>query len=89
MIRCAVIERMKQRNEYTSADLEPEHKKVVLDMILRSFAEKGDLTTLASVSYDILHNQLDVLSLASSLAGKTEHCLWQNKSVCMGKRPFS
>ena len=52
---------MKQNNEYTSADLEPEHKKVVLDMISRSFAEKGDLTTLAAVSYDVLQEQLDIL----------------------------
>ena len=57
----AVIEKMKQNNEYTSAELEPEHKKVVLDMISRSFAEKGDLTTLAAVSYDVLQEQLDIL----------------------------
>merc|ERR1711962_170959 len=44
----AVIEKMKKSSEYTSADLEGDHKKVVLDMISRSFAEKGDLTTLAS-----------------------------------------
>jgi hypothetical protein len=57
----AVIERMKQTSKYTSADLEPEHKKVVLDMISRSFAEKGDLTTLAAVSYEVLQEQLDIL----------------------------
>ena len=57
----AVIERMKQNSEYTSAGLEPEHKEVVLDMISRSFTEKGDLTTLAAVSYDALQDQLHVL----------------------------
>ena len=57
----AVIEKMKKSSEYTSADLEGDHKKVVLDMISRSFAEKGDLTTLAAVSYDVLQEQLEIL----------------------------
>ena len=57
----AVIEKMKKSSEYTSADLEGDHKKVVLDMISRSFAEKGDLTTLAAVSYDVLQDQLEIL----------------------------
>jgi len=57
----AVIEKMKKSSEYTSADLEGDHKKVVLDMISRSFAEKGDLTTLAAVSYEVLQDQLEIL----------------------------
>merc|ERR1711962_81148 len=57
----AVIEKMKKTSEYTSADLEGDHKKVVLDMISRSFADKGDLTTLAAVSYDVLQDQLEIL----------------------------
>ena len=37
------------------------HKEVVVDMISRSFAEKGDLTTLAQVSYNDLFEQVTVL----------------------------
>ena len=61
LARIAVIEKMKKSSEYTSADLEGDHKKVVLDMISRSFAEKGDLTTLAAVSYEVLQDQLEIL----------------------------
>merc|ERR1719237_891258 len=35
----AVIERMKQTNEYTSADLEPEHKQVELDILWPALLE--------------------------------------------------
>ena len=35
-----------------------EHKEVVVDMISRSFAEKGDLTTLANVTYDNIAEQV-------------------------------
>ena len=37
------------------------HKAVVVDMISRSFAEKGDLTTLAKVTYDDLYEQVTIL----------------------------
>ena len=37
------------------------HKDVVVDMISRSFAEKGDLTTLANVTYDDLYEQVTIL----------------------------
>ena len=37
------------------------HKDVVVDMISRSFAEKGDLTTLAKVTYDDLFEQVTIL----------------------------
>ena len=37
--------------------MKPEHEKVVIDMISRSFADKGDLTTLAGVNYDNLYEQ--------------------------------
>ena len=37
------------------------HKDVVVDMISRSFAEKGDLTTLAQVTYNDLFEQVTIL----------------------------
>ena len=37
--------------------MKPEHETVVIDMISRSFADKGDLTTLAGVNYDNLYEQ--------------------------------
>ena len=37
------------------------HKDVVVDMISRSFADKGDLTTLAQVTYDTLYDQVVIL----------------------------
>ena len=39
----------------------PTHKDVVVDMISRSFADKGDLTTLANVTYDDLFEQVTIL----------------------------
>ena len=45
----------------SSEDLKPAHKDQVLDMISRSFAEKGDLTTLADVTYNDLMEQLEML----------------------------
>ena len=46
-----------------------EHKKVVVDMISRSFADKGDLTTLANVTYDNIAEQVSTLvSLIDVLA---------------------
>ena len=37
------------------------HQEVVVDMISRSFAEKGDLTTLAQVTYNDLFDQVSIL----------------------------
>ena len=37
--------------------LAEDHKEIVMDMISRSFADKGDLTTLAGVNYDGLYEQ--------------------------------
>ena len=37
------------------------HEEVVVDMISRSFADKGDLTTLAEVTYDDLFEQVTAL----------------------------
>merc|ERR1719187_529361 len=54
-------EKLKKRNDFSSEDLKPEHKDKVLDMISRSFAEKGDLTTLADVTYNDLMEQLEML----------------------------
>jgi len=53
--------KLQENNDYESGELQPEHKETVLDMISRSFADKGDLTTLAAVSYDNLKDQLDFL----------------------------
>ena len=44
--------------DYYSEPLLLEHKLVVVDMISRSFAEKGDLTTLANVTYDNIAQQV-------------------------------
>ena len=43
---------------YTSEPLLVEHKEVVVNMISRSFANKGDLTTLANVTYDNIAEQV-------------------------------
>ena len=47
---------------YTSEDMNSNHKNVVVDMISRSFAEKGDLTTLAKVTYDDLYEQVRMIN---------------------------
>lgn len=44
--------------DYSSEPMKPEHKDTVIDQISRSFAEKGDLTTLAAVTYEHLHEQV-------------------------------
>ena len=41
-----------------SQPLMAEHKEIVIDMISRSFADKGDLTTLANVSYENIAEQV-------------------------------
>ena len=41
--------------------MSPAHQNVVVDMISRSFAEKGDLTTLAQVTYNDLFEQVTIL----------------------------
>ena len=43
--------------DFACESMKPEHEEVVIDMISRSFAEKGDLTTLAGVDYNVLHDQ--------------------------------
>ena len=50
--------------KYTSGELQEQHKEVVIDMISRSFSDKGDLTTLADVTYDVMKNQLESLWLS-------------------------
>merc|ERR1711936_533372 len=52
---------LQDKNNYASSELEAAHKDIVLDMISRSFADKGDLTTIAEVTYDNLMEQLDIL----------------------------
>ena len=54
---------------YTSRELGEEDKEVVLDMISRSFADKGDLTTIASVSYDNIREQMVILWQSIQAAG--------------------
>ena len=54
---------------YTSRELGEEDKEVVMDMISRSFADKGDLTTIASVSYDNIREQMVILWQSIQLAG--------------------
>jgi len=54
-------EMLQDKNNYVSGELEGAHKDIVLDMISRSFAEKGDLTTIAEVTYDNLLEQLEIL----------------------------
>ena len=56
-----VMKEMEKTNMFKSVSLDECHKKVVLEMIARSFASKGDLTTLASVGYNTLLDQLDGL----------------------------
>ena len=57
----AELKIMREENKYTSGVLKADHKDLVLDMVSRSFAEKGDLTTLADVTYEILMDQLVIL----------------------------
>jgi len=52
---------LQDKNNYASSELEAAHKDIVLDMISRSFADKGDLTTIAEVTYDNLMEQLEIL----------------------------
>lgn len=53
-----VMEKLREGGcDFVSESMRPEHEKVVIDMISRSFADKGDLTTLAGVNYDILYEQ--------------------------------
>jgi len=55
--------------DYYSEPLQLEHREIVVDMISRSFADKGDLTTLANVTYDNISEQVDVLFEALLSAG--------------------
>ena len=57
----AELKKMREENKYTSGDLKDEHRDLVLNMMSRSFAEKGDLTTLADVTYEVLMDQLEIL----------------------------
>ena len=53
-----VMEKLREGGcDFVSESMKPEHEKVVIDMISRSFADKGDLTTLAGVNYDGLYEQ--------------------------------
>ena len=53
-----VMEKLREGGcDFVSESMKPEHEKVVIDMISRSFADKGDLTTLAGVNYDNLYEQ--------------------------------
>ena len=56
-----IMEQMEKTDMFKSVALDPSHKEVVLEMIARSFASKGDLTTLASIGYKTLLEQLDGL----------------------------
>ena len=54
----SIMEKLREAGcDFACESMKPEHEKVVIDMISRSFAEKGDLTTLAGVDYNILHDQ--------------------------------
>ena len=48
---------------YSSETLKLEHQSVVVDMISRSFADKGDLTTLAHVTYENIAEQVLIMLL--------------------------
>ena len=56
-------------SNYSSRELGEEDKEVVMDMISRSFADKGDLTTIASVSYDNIREQMVILWQSIEAAG--------------------
>ena len=43
---------------FVSEPLTIHHKDIVVDMISRSFADKGDLTTLANVKYEDIAEQV-------------------------------
>ncbi len=57
---CQIASKQNCRKDlgYMSESLRPEHKSVVVDMVARSFADKGDLTTLANVTYENLVEQV-------------------------------
>ena len=63
--------------DYYSEPLTWENKLVVVDMISRSFAEKGDLTTLANVTYDNIAQQvnkyLHIDPFINGLSSKYKH----------------
>ena len=75
-----VLKKMREENEYSSGDLKEEHKAIVLDMVSRSFAEKGDLTTLATVTYEVLIEQLEVL-WPSLLAANLSIVVYNKKNI--------
>ena len=52
---------MKKENKFSSSPLKEEDKELVLDMVSRSFAIKGDLTTLSDVKYEDIKLQLEIL----------------------------
>ena len=56
-----IMEQVEKTDMFKSVALDPSHKQVVLEMIARSFSSKGDLTTLASIGYKTLLDQLDGL----------------------------
>ena len=51
---------------FASEPLSIQHKDTVVDMISRSFADKGDLTTLANVKYEDIAEQVSIFLLYSS-----------------------
>ena len=51
---------------FASETLSIQHKDTVVDMISRSFADKGDLTTLANVKYEDIAEQVSIFLLYSS-----------------------
>lgn len=54
------MELLVKEGAYESEEMTAEHKDVVVDMISRSFADKGDLTTLAEVTYEHLFEQVTI-----------------------------
>ena len=56
-----IMEQVEKTDMFKSVALDLSHKQVVLEMIARSFANKGDLTTLASIGYKTLLEQLEGL----------------------------
>ncbi len=55
-----LVEMAKKDFGYMREKLQMEHKDVVVDMVSRSFADKGDLTTLANVTYENLYQQVSI-----------------------------
>jgi non-ribosomal peptide synthetase component F len=74
---------LEQQSDYTSRELNEEHKDVVIDMISRSFSEKGDLTTLADVTYEVITDQLEVL-WKSMLAEKLSIVIYNKTGQVVG-----